>query len=238
MKRRLITAAALLLLTPFAASADMVATGSMTLFASYPAQVVDFDGSGTSLNYYADYDATFGAMTLKPAYTSLTFKSGEVFCVENTDMYTANSASSYDFYTSDALNSWAAGSREIVTWIANWALATPGSGELTGEDRKAAAQVAIWDTVIASATFSSSTYYTAAQTLINETYLAAQDKNAYVNDWLLAVSPTQGALGGVVDYQNFLVKATAAPVPEPATMLLFGTGLAGLAGIARRRKKN
>ncbi len=33
------------------------------------------------------------------------------------------------------------------------------------------------------------------------------------------------------------VSGKMAPVPEPATMLLFGTGLAGLAGVVRKKKK-
>jgi hypothetical protein len=45
-----------------------------------------------------------------------------------------------------------------------------------------------------------------------------------------------GNIGVDVDFQDFLVSGSVTPTPEPGTMLLFSSGLAGLAGLVRHRR--
>jgi len=62
------------------------------------------------------------------------------------------------------------------------------------------------------------------------------DPTAMLGTSLVVFLDDSGA-GPDNDHDDFGVRIQAAPVPEPATMILVGAGLIGLAGFRRRRRK-
>ena len=224
---------AVLFVFPLCANADNLGNYSLYLQASGPSGTATFPVLGTINGVDFDYDVRLNSGALN-----------EAFCVENaystsgsTNQYTLLSIdSSLSTYGLTALK------YETAAAIAQYYWNTY-EGKAGEDTWKAAAQIAIWEVIfdntfnLSSGSFSTvdSEYKTDAA-IIWSNILSIPPSST---EWVLAVSPVISDTNPTVTVaapQNYLVR-NPTQVPEPASLLLFGLGLLGLAGVGRKMKK-
>jgi hypothetical protein len=190
-------------------------------------ELLDVSRTGPKINgnRYTDYDITsnhFGS-------------SKEIFCVERSKPHIG--VSLYDIYTIDNTSYYGKNGKNITvkkaaqlkkaSWFANWYLNISDGTD----NEKAIAQIAIWDALEAIGTYNGPFAADIAHLMYQ--YIIATDKDAYINDWAVAVSPGDGSpiVWNEVG-QNFLIHINS---PEVTTFIYFCMGLLSLSWIGRRK---